>query len=412
MKSGFRNRRVVGGLTVALMAGLMSAVTAGPASAFVTADGPPVVDGVAPLSGPSAGGTPVRINGSGFTGTTSVTFGGVAATSFAVIDSKLITAVTPGGTNNTYVAAAVTDADGSNSLDQAFLYTNATLVVSPNSSLAPGQAIQVTMNGYIPSAMSMVLPEFNPLQIYLEGGPDFPIPPPYSQVLTFPTNVTAAGNWSSPSVNSNNPKPLRLPNPFSGSNGTSYDPNIACPVNQTTANYLGNSASPAWPARPSYSGKCHIAIGQMGLGMMEVPLTYTSDPAPAAPVLNLSTASASRGQTVTVAAGSVNWNYNPFFGSATTPSRPGETALEINICWAGGATCSTSSSSSGAVDMTRYKTASTTQPITGVFSGATLSGSITVGTDVPSPCTTCFVRVRQTSRAGTILSQQTNLTIN
>lgn len=29
------------------------------------------------------------------------------------------------------------------------------------------------------------------------------------------------------------------------------------------------------------------------------------------------------------------------------------------------------------------------------FSGATLSGTIVVGNDVPSPCTTCFVRVKQ-----------------
>src|SRR5690606_34698170 len=51
-----------------------------------------------PLTGPQ--GTVVSINGSGFTegtGTSSVTFNGIHATSFAVASDNLITAVVPGG---------------------------------------------------------------------------------------------------------------------------------------------------------------------------------------------------------------------------------------------------------------------------------------------------------------------------
>ncbi len=55
----------------------------------------PVVDGVSPAAGLSAGGNAVTIYGSGFTNAKSVTFGGSPATSFSVVNDSTITAVTP-----------------------------------------------------------------------------------------------------------------------------------------------------------------------------------------------------------------------------------------------------------------------------------------------------------------------------
>jgi len=55
----------------------------------------PVITGITPDSGPATGGTPVTITGSGFTGATGVTFDGVAATAFVVVDDTTITVVTP-----------------------------------------------------------------------------------------------------------------------------------------------------------------------------------------------------------------------------------------------------------------------------------------------------------------------------
>lgn len=57
----------------------------------------PVVAGVNPLRGPTAGGTSVRIIGSGFTGVRAVKFGTTPATSFTVDSPKQITAVSPPG---------------------------------------------------------------------------------------------------------------------------------------------------------------------------------------------------------------------------------------------------------------------------------------------------------------------------
>ncbi len=57
----------------------------------------PVVSGLSPSSGPTQGGTPVTITGTGFTGATAVTFGASPATSFTVVDATTITAVSPPG---------------------------------------------------------------------------------------------------------------------------------------------------------------------------------------------------------------------------------------------------------------------------------------------------------------------------
>ena len=50
---------------------------------------------VSPSSGSATGGAGVTLSGTGFTGATSVTFGGIAATSVNVVNSTTITAVTP-----------------------------------------------------------------------------------------------------------------------------------------------------------------------------------------------------------------------------------------------------------------------------------------------------------------------------
>ncbi|HUY23344.1 MAG TPA: IPT/TIG domain-containing protein [Acidimicrobiales bacterium] len=70
----------------------------------------PTVTGVAPASGPASGGTTVTITGAGFTGTTRVVFGTVAATSFTVVSDTRVTAVSPAqaaGIRNIVLSTAV-----------------------------------------------------------------------------------------------------------------------------------------------------------------------------------------------------------------------------------------------------------------------------------------------------------------
>jgi hypothetical protein len=55
----------------------------------------PAVTAVSPATGPASGGTTVTINGTGFTGTTKVSFGAHAGTGVTVVSATEITAVSP-----------------------------------------------------------------------------------------------------------------------------------------------------------------------------------------------------------------------------------------------------------------------------------------------------------------------------
>jgi hypothetical protein len=61
-------------------------------------DGAEHISAPVPATGSSAGGTPVTIKGYGFASATGVTFDGVAATSFVVVNANTITCTTPAGT--------------------------------------------------------------------------------------------------------------------------------------------------------------------------------------------------------------------------------------------------------------------------------------------------------------------------
>jgi hypothetical protein len=98
--------------------------TAGGSSAAVTAArfsfvGVPVVKTVAPAVGGPEGGTAVTITGTGFTGATSVAFGGVPAPSTTVVSATKLTTVTPphavGVVDVTVTGVAGTSASGSGS---------------------------------------------------------------------------------------------------------------------------------------------------------------------------------------------------------------------------------------------------------------------------------------------------------
>jgi hypothetical protein len=69
---------------------------AGPASQFTYAAIPAVAT-LTPSSGPAAGGTTVVIGGQGFTGATTVVFGGVVAPAFTINSDSQITAISPPG---------------------------------------------------------------------------------------------------------------------------------------------------------------------------------------------------------------------------------------------------------------------------------------------------------------------------
>jgi hypothetical protein len=134
------------GLT--LTATLPSPPTLTPNStSFNLSEPTPTVSGVSPFSGPTAGGTPVTITGTNFTGATGVTIGGAAATSVVVVSGTTITAVTPAGTAGT-ASVVVTTPGGSNTANTLFTYVAPPTVsgVSPSSGPTAG-GTPVTITG-------------------------------------------------------------------------------------------------------------------------------------------------------------------------------------------------------------------------------------------------------------------------
>ena len=108
----------------------------------------PTIASLSPNSGTTLGGTTVTISGANLTGASSVTFGGVAATSFVVVSGTSITAVTPSGAEGAQ-DVSVTTAGGTATATASFTYlTNAPTItgVVPNSGTFNG-GTTITLTG-------------------------------------------------------------------------------------------------------------------------------------------------------------------------------------------------------------------------------------------------------------------------
>jgi hypothetical protein len=112
---------------------------------------PPVVTGISPSSGLSAGGTSVIIAGTNLTGATAVMFGSRAASSFTFDSDSQITAVAPSGTVGTAVDVTVSTPGGSSVSSAQFTYIKASAGITL-SNLTP------TYNGTAKAAVVTTVP--------------------------------------------------------------------------------------------------------------------------------------------------------------------------------------------------------------------------------------------------------------
>lgn len=134
-----------------------------PAKSFLTLDavdvagvllyGPPEIFSLDPVSGSTAGGASVVINGAEFLDATAVTFGGVPATSFSVDSSAMITAVAPAHAAGS-VSVTVTTPSGETADTAADDYLYATLSMPVITSVSPatgaaGTTVVITGTGFI-----------------------------------------------------------------------------------------------------------------------------------------------------------------------------------------------------------------------------------------------------------------------
>ena len=336
-------------------------------------DGAPIVRGIWPQTSPTAGGGVVRIYGTGLDGATEVSFGTQASRDFKVIDSNLITAVVPAAAvaDNTAVDVTATDAQGTSTHDPAvafsFLYTDASITLSPSTGLSTGSAVAATVKGYIAGFTGSVA-EFSPLAAYVEGAPASPpaVPPPYEDLDFAPTATTDGSGNATITAN--------LPAFRSGAD-PGYDPKGTCPVSQEAADFG--------------IGHCGLSLTtSTGPPNLERSVNLSNDPVPRAPTLSLSSAAGGK-----VVITGTNWNAAPLFGSAATPDSPGQTKLTVELCTAELGDCR-AMTGDAAVAMTRYTDTDRAAGVQGRFRGATLAGSVTTG--ATRGCgKTCMVRVTQ-----------------
>ena len=113
---------------------------------------PARLTGIAPSSGPAAGGTTVTISGTGFGGATGVSFGGAAAQSYTVVSSTSITAVSPASAAGT-IDVTVTNVGGSSTTGAAdrFTFVAAPVVsgISPSTdTTAGGSTVTISGSGF------------------------------------------------------------------------------------------------------------------------------------------------------------------------------------------------------------------------------------------------------------------------
>jgi hypothetical protein len=107
---------------VTLAGGLSATLTGG----FTYVAPAPTLTAIAPVSGPSAGGTAIALTGTNFSAGATVTVGGAAATSVVVASSTRITAVTPAGTAGARDVRVTLASGGSATLTGGFTYTTGT----------------------------------------------------------------------------------------------------------------------------------------------------------------------------------------------------------------------------------------------------------------------------------------------
>src|SRR5688572_11491107 len=124
--------------------------------------GAPVVNSIAPNSGPTTGGTSITISGAGFLPGATVSIGGTAAANVVVVNSSSITAHTPSHAAGT-VNVVVTNSDsqsGTLTNGYTFLVPPPPPVVNsitPNSgSTAGGTSVSISGSGFLPGATVLI----------------------------------------------------------------------------------------------------------------------------------------------------------------------------------------------------------------------------------------------------------------
>ena len=327
----------------------------------------PTVTGVSPNSNTSTGGSLVTITGTGFTSDASVNFGSTPAgggIGVSVISPTEIQAGSPGGSPGT-VDITVTTSGGTSAINAAdqftYLLEKATITVTPNTGASPGSSVTVTGSGFPTGTGSLigsggvVLVEASPLGALVSG---------FSAIEEIDLNQF---QFQPVDNNGNFTTQFTVPSPFMALG----DPNAACaPLqNQVDVGLVGCAVAAL------YESSAGVSLGGVGIADVSSPIIF-NDTQPDPPTLSVPSTTIHAGDTIN------------FTGSGWWGSYPGGGAT-AKICGiAGNPSNCDATTGSGVVTPTTYS------GVGGTLGGATLTGSITVGSDL-ADCTSCFLTVTQ-----------------
>jgi hypothetical protein len=250
---------------------------------------PPTLISVNPNTGPDAGGTTVTLTGTDFSalGTTTVTFGGVGATSVVVVDPSTITCVTPAHAQGA-VDVTVTNDFGSDTLINGYTYVNIppqiTSVDPDHGPTAGGQNVTISGQNFTTAPDTTV---------NFGGVPATNIAIPDPNTITCDTPAHAPGFVSVEVINSNGSD--LLPNAY-----TYHFPPEISSVTPNTGTSLGGTPV-------TISGSLFFNIGT-------TTVTFNSEEATNVVVVNTTTITC---DTPAHAAGTVDVTVTNDFGSDT-----------------------------------------------------------------------------------------------
>ncbi len=252
---------------------------------------------ISPASGTTAGGTPVTITGSGFTGVTSVKFGTKNAVSYSVTNSTSIMATSPAGSGT--VDITVTTSGGGTSPNSAadqFTYTNGTPTasgISPTSGPA-GTSVKITGTNF--TGQITVTFGSTPATLFSVNSSTSitaTAPPGTGSVavtVTTPGGTVNAGTFtysSLPTVTSVSTTPSTSPTsgPAAGNTlvtitGTNFTGATAVSFGgSSAASFTINSATSITAVTPAGSGTVAVSVTTpQGTGTLNSAFTYTAAP--------------------------------------------------------------------------------------------------------------------------------------
>ncbi|UJB65763.1 IPTL-CTERM sorting domain-containing protein [Acidovorax sp. YS12] len=260
----------------------------------------PTVTNLSATSGPAAGGTPVTITGTNFSGATAVKFGNNDGTSTTVVNSTMITTTAPAGTGTVDVTVTTSNGTSATSANSKFTYvpaatytvtyygngyTGGSVPTDGNSPYSSGSTVTVlgntgslarsgyTFNGWNTAANGSGT-NYDPDSTFtISGNTEF-----YARWQLIAAPVANAVSATVAANSSNNAITLNI------TGGTPTSVAVASGAGHGTATASGTSIS--YTPTNGYSGNDSFTYTATNVGGTSVPATVSITVNPQAPVAN------------------------------------------------------------------------------------------------------------------------------